>query len=223
MRHEHRSAARYRCDWLTHFGERDLGHVGHTHDVSETGAFIIGGALPKVGALLRLCFDGRGAPPVLLGQVVRHAAAVPRVGAPAGFGVHLLGDRLVMRELLRARLNAPASARAGLPTRPGAQGLFHRRFSTEPEYREALTAELGLGALSFSSSTPISLNREADVEVSFRWSTRRVQVAGRVVRATEAPGRFDGVLLLDDGAGSLARLNEAAGLSATPHPPERRK
>jgi hypothetical protein len=209
MQHEQRGAARYRCDWLTHFGERDLRQLGHTHDVSETGAFIIGGTLPKVGTLVRLCFDGRPAPPVLLGQVVRHAP--PSTLMAKGFGVQLLGDRATMRELLRARLQTTMPA-PRLPTRPGAQGLFHRRFLTEAEYREALAAEVGLGALSFSSSSAIALNRDADVEVSFRWTTRRVQVAGRVVRANEAPGRFDGVLLLHDAPGALARLNEAAGL-----------
>jgi hypothetical protein len=209
MQSEQRTAVRYRCHWVTHYGERELRQLGRAHDVSETGA-LIEGPPPKVGALVTLQFDtAASSRPVLLGHVVRHASAAPGASLASAFGVRLLSDRTMIRELLRVGLHAPIVN--GLPIRPGAKAPATRLFKTAHEYEEALALELKRGGLSFSSATPVALNQPADVEVSFRWSTRKVLVSGRVVRCAALGGRYEAIVVFDEPGRTLERLAEAAG------------
>lgn len=210
---DQRGAVRQLCEWKTFFGEREMGFHGLTHDVSETGALIRAQAIPKIDSLVRVRFEApSAAKPVILGHVIRHASVQRDGRAERAFGIKLVGDRMLMRELLQSinepRLNLPVAPKVAPP--PPAETVPSLEFASRAEFQRLHDEELSKGGLGFAPSKVVPLNHSMSVEVRFRWNTQVVPVSGRIVRCDELGGRFRAILLMDDPHGTLAALQTAA-------------
>lgn len=190
-----------------------MGFHGLTHDVSETGALIRAEAIPKIDSLVRVRFEAPSAvKPVILGHVIRHASIQHDGRAKRAFGIKLVSDRTLMRELLRSiqepQLSLPPSPKA--PPPPPPVTLPSVEFATRAEFQRLHDEELSRGGLGFSPPKAVPLNHAMSVEVRFRWNTQSVRVSGRIVRCDELAGRFRAILLMDDPPTTLAAVQGAS-------------
>ena len=148
------------------------------------------------------------ASPEMVAEVVRHVVVPPELRSVKrhGFGVRLVGDGAAMRQLIDGE--ARARGRSVVQDVPAG----HRRtFATAPEYLKARNEELVRGALSFSTSRPVSLNTAVEVTVSFGWSRAEHVVRGRCVHVRAGEGGAHAVILMvDDPQKTLEALDRLA-------------
>lgn len=206
---DQRAATRMPRRWKALFGPQAPTQAGFTQDISATGLFITASQLPKLGTRLVVKLETTSAAsPEMVGEVVRHVVVPPelRLVKRHGFGVRLVGDGAAMRQLIDREQRA-----RGTSVVPEVPAGHRRTFATAAEYVKARSEELARGALSFSTSRPVSLNTAVEVTVSFGWSRAEHVVRGRCVhvRAGDGGGHVV-IVMVEEAARTLESMDRLA-------------
>ncbi|HEY3449800.1 MAG TPA: PilZ domain-containing protein [Myxococcales bacterium] len=178
---EKRREKRIRKRLLVRFGEDELTQRGVTRDISASGAFVLCGQLPAIGARLKMEIQLGADNRVRAIGIVRRARQVPvelRQQEQMGFGIAFLGGRLVDLE-----------ARSAPPAQRQTPSRFEVHFGTGDALLDVWQRELRLGALMVASTSPVRFDERVRVQVCLDFAHQAVELPARVVRVLDGPPR----------------------------------